>query len=71
MLLRILEARHLEIVGQLKVCFRISFKRFEVYNERVLDGEDCVVINVLALPVKDLSDDRLVAGGGELRGVST
>lgn len=71
MLLRILEARHLEIVRKLKVCFRISLERIEIYNKGIFDCENRVVVDILALSVKDLGNDRFVARCSELRQVST
>lgn len=66
-LLCILEARHLEIVRQLKVCFRISLKRIEIYKKRILDRKNGIVVDVLARSVEDLSNNRFVARRCELR----
>lgn len=66
MLLCILKTRHLEVVWQLEVCLRITLEGFKVHNERIFDCKDSVIVNVLALPVKNLRNNRLVARSGEL-----
>jgi len=66
-LLCILEARHLEIVRQLKVCFRISLKGIEIYKKGILDGKNGIVVDVLARSVEDLSNNRFVPWRSELR----
>lgn len=66
MLLCILEARHFEVVWQLEISLGITLERLEVYNQRVFDCENSVVINVLAVPVEDLRNDRFVSRRSEL-----
>lgn len=62
----------LNIVVELKTGLSITLSRDEVYNQRVLDCEHGVVVQVLVLAVKDLGSKRTVALAGSLeRRIST
>lgn len=62
------KSRHLEVVRQLELGVGVALEGEEVDQQRVLDSEDGVVLDVLAAAVEDLRDDGLVAWGGELDG---
>lgn len=54
MRLGLLVTRQLEVVGQLKVGFRVTFPRHEVHDQRIFDREDGIIRDVLVSSVKDL-----------------
>jgi hypothetical protein len=64
--LRVLKARHLEIIWEFKVRLGVPFERCKVDNERVFNCENGVVVDVLARAVEDLRDYGLIAWRGEL-----
>ena len=51
----------LHVVVELKAGLSIALSRDKVYNQRVLDCKDGVVVQVLVLAVKDLGSKRTVA----------
>jgi hypothetical protein len=67
-----LRAIHLGISHQLNVILEFKSRlgvilpRDKVHNERVLDGEDRVIVQVLVLAVEDLGSQRAVAFLGSL-----
>ena len=66
MFLRILIRSHLKVIRQLKLRLRIALKRLEIHKQRVLDRKHGIVIDVLAITIKDLRDNRFIAGCGKL-----
>ena len=63
---RRVKLRQPEMIRHLKVRLRIPLQRLEVHDQRVLDGKDGVVADVVACAVEDLRHDGLVVWGCEL-----
>ena len=48
------------VVFQLELCFGIALDWFEIHDERVLHGEDCVTLEMLINAIEYLSRDWLI-----------
>jgi hypothetical protein len=67
MLLRVLIRSHFEVMRQVKVSLWIFIGGLKVDKKRVLHCKYSVVVNVLAIAVKDLGYNGLVSGGRDLK----
>ena len=56
----------MEIIPQLLRRLVVTFSRYKVDRQRVLDSEDRIVVNILAGLIKDLCCNGLVAFGKNL-----
>ena len=49
-----------DVVLELQLCLCIPLQMLEIYYQRVFDGENCIVLQMLVDAVKDLSRYRLI-----------
>lgn len=63
---RILKASHLKVIRELKLSLWVPLERNKVDNEGVFDGEDGIIVEVVAVAVEDLRNDGFVVWGCEL-----
>ena len=61
-------SHQLNVILELKSRLGVILSGHKVHNERVLDGEDGVIVQILVLAVKDLGSQRAITVFGSLCG---